>query len=296
MRLLNSGGRLKIVAATGLVDVEEASGGEFSHDPQAVYQRWEAFREWAERLGAGSGEVTDLSNLDAPAPRPAQVFAIGLNYVDHAGESGFDVPDEPMVFTKFLSSFTGPSGEIVLPPGNVDWEVEMVVVMGRTARNIAEQDAWSYVAGLTVGQDLSERAAQMRGPAPRFSLAKSHPGFTPMGAIMVTVDEFEDPDDLAVECRINGETVQSARTSDMIFSVPELLVYLSRIVTLLPGDLIFTGTPPSVGMGRVPQRYLQHGDVLETCVEGVGQMVHHLVLDPSSLSDDDQMKASLIAT
>ncbi len=296
MRLLNSGGRLKIVSATGLVDVEEASGGLFGHDPQAVYQRWEAFREWAAGLGAGAGEVTDLSHVGAPVPRPAQVFAIGLNYLDHADESGLDVPDEPMVFTKFQSSFAGPSGEIVLPPGNVDWEVEMVVVIGRTARNIAERDAWSHVAGLTVGQDLSERARQMRGPAPQFSLAKSHPGFAPMGPAMVTLDEVDNPDDLAVECRINGEIVQSARTSDMIFPVPRLLAYLSRIVTLLPGDLIFTGTPPGVGMGRSPQRYLQPGDVLETYVEGVGRMVHHLVSAPGASSDDSQLAASLIVT
>jgi 2,4-didehydro-3-deoxy-L-rhamnonate hydrolase len=296
MRLLSSGGRLKIVSAAGLVDVEEVSGGQFSHDPQAVYQCWKPFCEWARGLGDSSGVVTNLRELDAPVPRPAQVFAIGLNYVDHAGESGFDVPEEPMVFTKFLSSFTGASGEIVLPPGNVDWEVEMVVVIGSSARNIVEKDAWSHVAGLTVGQDLSERAAQMRGPAPQFSMAKSHPGFTPMGPCVVTLDEIDNPDDLAVECRINGETVQSARTSDMIFTVPQLLAYLSKIVTLLPGDLIFTGTPPGVGMGRRPQRYLQPGDVLETYVEGVGQMVHQLVSSSASLSGDTRISASLIVT
>jgi 2-keto-4-pentenoate hydratase/2-oxohepta-3-ene-1,7-dioic acid hydratase in catechol pathway len=197
--------------------------------------------------------------------------------VDHADESGFSAPTDPMVFTKFLSSFTGPAGNIVLPPGNVDWEVELVAVIGRTGANVSEDRAWSHVAGLTIGQDLSERASQMSGPAPQFSLAKSFPGFTPMGPAVVTVDELADPDDLAIECSINGEIVQSARTSQMIFSVPELVARLSRVVTLLPGDLLFTGTPPGVGMGRRPQRFLEAGDVVESRIEGLGRMRHEFV-------------------
>jgi 2-keto-4-pentenoate hydratase/2-oxohepta-3-ene-1,7-dioic acid hydratase in catechol pathway len=133
------------------------------------------------------------------------------------------------------------------------------------------------VAGLTVGQDLSERVSQMSGPAPQFSLAKSFPGFAPMGPAVVTVDELVDPDDLAIECCINGEIVQSARTSQMIFPIPELIARLSRVVTLLPGDLLFTGTPPGVGMGRRPERYLKAGDVVESRIEGLGQMRHELV-------------------
>jgi 2-keto-4-pentenoate hydratase/2-oxohepta-3-ene-1,7-dioic acid hydratase in catechol pathway len=206
------------------------------------------------------------------------VFAIGLNYIDHAGESGFSVPTEPMVFTKFVSSFTGPAGAIVVPPGNVDWEVELVAVLGREAREVSEDKAWSYVAGLTVAQDLSERTSQLSGPAPQFSLAKSFPGFTPMGPAVVSLDEFSDPGDLAISCLVNGETVQSATTADMVFPIPELIARLSRVVTLLPGDLILTGTPPGVGMGRRPERYLQPGDVLESRIEGVGHMRHELVV------------------
>jgi 2-keto-4-pentenoate hydratase/2-oxohepta-3-ene-1,7-dioic acid hydratase in catechol pathway len=170
----------------------------------------------------------------------------------------------------------------------VDWEVELVAVIGRTARQVPRDRAWSHVAGLSVAQDLSERASQLRGPAPQFSLAKSFPGFTPMGPAVVTPDELPDPDDLAISCLINGETVQSARTAEMIFPIPELIARLSQVVTLLPGDLILTGTPPGVGMGRRPERYLQPGDVLESRIDGVGQMRHEMVTgksDPGSVDD-----------
>jgi 2,4-diketo-3-deoxy-L-fuconate hydrolase len=277
MRLFTVADRLMIASSVGLVDVEAASAGRFPADPHAAYERWDEFRTWASAHVGPERLVVDPSCLGVPVPRPRQVFAIGLNYIDHADESGFSAPTEPVVFTKFLSSFTGPVGNVVLPPGNVDWEVELVAVIGRTGKNVAEDRAWSHVAGLTIGQDLSERASQMSGPAPQFSLAKSFPGFTPMGPAVVTVDELAHPDDLAIECSINGEIVQSARTSQMIFPIPELVARLSRVVTLLPGDLLFTGTPPGVGMGRRPQRFLETGDVVESRIEGLGQMRHEFV-------------------
>jgi 2-keto-4-pentenoate hydratase/2-oxohepta-3-ene-1,7-dioic acid hydratase in catechol pathway len=159
----------------------------------------------------------------------------------------------------------------------VDWEVELVAVIGREASGVSEDAAWSHIAGFTVGQDLSERVSQMHGGAPQFSLAKSFPGFAPMGPALVTVDELADPADLSIVCRLNGEEVQTARTTDMVFSVPELVARLSRVVTLLPGDVIFTGTPPGVGFGRSPQRFLSDGDVLESSIEGVGEMRHTFV-------------------
>jgi 2,4-diketo-3-deoxy-L-fuconate hydrolase len=293
VRLLNVAGRLSIPTSGGLIDVETESAGKFGADPQAVYEQWDEFRDWASAhhpAGAVPDDVpeVDPSRVGAPVPRPRQVFAIGLNYSDHAGESGFAAPTDPVVFTKFVSSFTGPAGSIVLPPGNVDWDVELVAVIGRVARGVSEDRAWSHVAGLTVAQDLSERASQLRGPAPQFSLAKSFPGFTPMGPAVVTPDELPDPDDLAISCLINGETVQSARTAEMIFPIPELIARLSRVVTLLPGDVILTGTPPGVGMGRRPERYLQPGDVLESRIDGVGRMRHQLVTgesDPRAAED-----------
>jgi 2,4-diketo-3-deoxy-L-fuconate hydrolase len=284
MKLANVEGRLVIRLAEGDVDVERASAGRFPSDPHEVFGQWEEFRAWADRLDPATVEVAapaQPSALDAPVTRPTQVFAIGLNYREHAAESGHAVPENPPTFTKFTSSLTGPEGDIELPDGNVDWEVELVVVIGRTAREVRVEDAWSHVAGLTVGQDLSERVAQLAGPVPQFSLAKSHPGFGPMGPVLVTPDEFANPDDLELGCSINGETVQKGRTSDLVFSVPELISRLSATVTLLPGDVIFTGTPSGVGMGRSPQRFLQPGDELVSYVEGIGELRHRLVRTPA---------------
>jgi len=280
MKLANVGGRLTIRLPEGDVDVERASRGRFPADPHDVYAQWQDFRAWAETLDPTSvvtAPPAERADLRAPVTRPAQVFAIGLNYREHAAESGHAVPEHPPTFTKFASSLTGPEGDIELPVGNVDWEVELVVVIGRIARNVSAEEAWSHVAGLTVGQDISERVAQLVGPVPQFSLAKSHPGFGPMGPVLVTPDELDNPDDLELGCSINGETVQKGRTSDLVFPVPELIARLSDTVTLLPGDVIFTGTPSGVGLGRSPQRFLQPGDELVSYVDGIGEMRHRLV-------------------
>lgn len=280
MQLANVDGRLTLRLQEGDVDVEAASQGRFPADPQAVYSMWDEFRSWAVALVATLVDVVPAAEpeqLGPPAPRPGQVFAIGLNYREHAAESGHAVPEAPPTFTKFRSSLTGPTGDIELPDGNVDWEVELVVVIGREARNITADDAWQHVAGLTVGQDLSERVAQLAGPVPQFSLAKSHPGFGPMGPVLVTPDELPNPDDLELGCSINGETVQKGRTSDLVFSIPDLVSRLSATVTLCPGDVIFTGTPSGVGLGRSPQRFLQPGDELVSYVEGIGELRHRLV-------------------
>jgi 2-keto-4-pentenoate hydratase/2-oxohepta-3-ene-1,7-dioic acid hydratase in catechol pathway len=282
VRVANLNGRLVILVGDAAIDVEDASSGRFGPDPSAVYDRWEEFTAWT----AGSPRLPDPApfspaGLRAPAPAPRQVFAIGLNYHDHAAESGLATPERPVVFTKFPTCITGPYGDIVLPPGgHTDWEVELVAVIGRTARHVPEADAWDHVAGLTAGQDLSERRTQLAGPAPQFSLGKSLPGFGPIGPCLVTVDEFDDPDDVALGCRIGAEWVQRARTGDMIFSVPRLVAALSAVLPLLPGDLIFTGTPAGVGMGRTPQRWLAPNDELVTHIETIGEMRHRLVAPP----------------
>jgi 2-keto-4-pentenoate hydratase/2-oxohepta-3-ene-1,7-dioic acid hydratase in catechol pathway len=265
------------------VDVEKASEGRFGPDPQAVYQDWDAFRAWENGVDLGSSSITvtkfDPADLGAPAPVPAQVFGIGLNYRAHAAESGLAAPDGlPPVFTKFRSALSGPVSTVTLPEGgHTDWEVELVVVIGRRAERVLAADAWSHVAGLTVGQDLSERIGQLAGPAPQFSLAKSHPGFAPTGPWLVTADELADPDDLELSCAIDGETVQHARTSDLIFSVPALIEGLSRVIPLLAGDVIFTGTPSGVGMGRTPQRFLRHGEELVSGITGIGELRQRFV-------------------
>lgn len=279
MRLAHHDGRaVLLIEDEHGADVASASGGRFGPDLPGIYQRWVEFVSWADAaLVDLTADVTiDRTLLAAPSPRPAQIVAIGLNYADHAAETGFEVPSTlPPVFTKFPSSITGPYGEIELPEGgSTDWEVEVVAVIGRQAHRIPPDEAWDYVAGVTIGQDLSERVSQMAGPAPQFGLAKSFPGFSPMGPWLVTPEELADRDDMALGCSINGETVQSGRTSKLIFSIPRSIAKIAEVITLMPGDLIFTGTPDGVGMGRQPPRFLKHGETLRTWVEGIGEMVH----------------------
>jgi len=279
VRIANIAGRLAIVLGDVAVDVEKASNGEFSPDPQAVYERWEEFVDWAGQADLPPGAPFSVDELEAPAPSPRQVLAIGLNYAAHANESGFSVPDgEPPVFTKFASCITGARGEIVLPPGgHTDWEVELVAIIGRYAYRIDVADALSYVAGYAVGQDVSERTLQMAATPPQFSLGKSLPGFGPIGPWLVTLDEFADPNDLELGCAIDGEQVQLGRTRDLIFSVPALVAKLSQTLPLLPGDVIFTGTPSGVGLGMNPPRWLQPGQELVSHIEGIGELRHRFV-------------------
>jgi 2,4-didehydro-3-deoxy-L-rhamnonate hydrolase len=276
MRLANVDGRVKLVRNGGALDVEQASRGRFSSDPTAAYERIAELSAWAATT-SGADEAFDVANAGCPVPRPRQVFAIGLNYSDHAAEAGLATPTAPVVFSKFQSSLAGAVTTVELPAGSVDWEVEVVAVIGATADHVSPERAWEHVAGLAVGQDLSERELQRSGPAPQFNLAKSYRGFSPVGPFVVTPDEFERPDDLELGCEVNGVVMQKGQTRDMIFSIPETVAYLSRIVTLFPGDLIFTGTPSGVGMGRTPPVFLRPGDVLESWVVGLGSITQTLV-------------------
>jgi 2,4-didehydro-3-deoxy-L-rhamnonate hydrolase len=279
VRIANISGRLCLITEGTAVDVEKASGGRFGPDPQAVYAGWDAFIDWAREAVLPPGDRFRSEDLGSPAPTPRQVFAVGLNFREHAAESGYAAPAaEPPVFTKFSSCITGPRGEITLPPGgHTDWEVELVAVIGRRAYQVSQDEALSFVAGYAVGQDLSERILQSAATPPQFSLGKSLPGFGPVGPWLVTLEEFDDPNDLELGCAIDGEQVQLGRTSDLIFSVPALVSKLSASVPLLPGDLIFTGTPSGVGLGRTPQRWLADGEELVSHIQGIGEMRHRFV-------------------
>jgi 2-keto-4-pentenoate hydratase/2-oxohepta-3-ene-1,7-dioic acid hydratase in catechol pathway len=271
VRIANLNGRLVLLTAQGgAVDVEQASAGAFAADPQAVYENWPAFTRWAAQADDLAGTSYDERDLGAPSPRPRQVLAVGLNYRAHAAENDVVTPDAPAVFTKFPSSITGPYTQVRLPEGHVDWEAELVVVIGRRAWQVAEADAWSHVAGLTVGQDLSERLAQFAGPAPQWGPAKSHPGFSPIGPCLVTPDEFANPDDLEIGCSLGGDVLQKDRTANMVLSVPAFIAAVSHNLPLLPGDVLFTGTPAGVGLARTPPRFLTPGDELTTWIEGIG--------------------------
>ncbi len=275
MRIGNLDGRLVILTTAGAVDVARASNGRFGPDPQSGYDQWAEFTAWAAAADGLAAEPFDVALLDAPSPTPRQSFGVGLNYRDHAAESGLEVPRQPSVFTKFPSCITGPYGEIGLPPGgHTDWEVELVAVIGTTARQVAEADGWSHVAGLTIGQDISERITQLTGSPAQFSLGKSFPRFGPTGPWLLTLDEFADPGDLELGCSLNGEEMQKSRTRHLIISVPRLVSRLSAIVTLLPGDVIFTGTPAGVGLSRDPHRWLAPGDELVSWIEDIGEMRH----------------------
>jgi 2,4-diketo-3-deoxy-L-fuconate hydrolase len=275
MKLANHGGRAALVIDDTVADVHDASGGKFGPDPMSVYDDWAAFVDFAATVTAGTAPLVE-SELRCPVPAPRQVFAIGLNYRSHAEESGMELPSVPATFTKFPASLSGPFDDVEIVGGAIDWEVELVAVIGTHADRVTEADAWSHVAGLTVGQDISDRVLQFAAGS-QFSLGKSRRGYGPMGPWLVTPDEVPDRDDLGLGCSVDGETVQDARTSDLIFSVPRLVAELSAILPLLPGDVIYTGTPAGIGATRTPARFLQRGDVLETWIEGIGTIRNRCV-------------------
>ena len=275
MRVANVNGRASVIVDNTVLDVYAITDGRIGPDPMDVYRNWEAVADSA-RATSLRGEPLDQSTLGCPVPAPRQVFAIGLNYRRHAEESGMAVPSKPATFTKFPASLSGPFSDVEIVGDTVDWEVELVVVIGREADRVTADEAWSYIAGFTVGQDISDRTLQMAAGA-QFSLGKSRRGYGPMGPWVVSLDEFDNPADLALGCSIDGEVVQDARTSDLIFDIPTLIEELSSVLTLFPGDVIFTGTPSGVGMACTPPRALAPGNIIETWVEGIGSMRNRCV-------------------
>jgi 2,4-didehydro-3-deoxy-L-rhamnonate hydrolase len=277
VHVANRGGRAHLVEDGRCWDVERASGGRFPSDPMAAVTSWETLRDWAASRPSGDGEPVDPAELGPPVPRPAQVFGVGVNYREHVREAGMEQPATPMIFTKFPSCLVGPRTDVHLSSAYVDWEVELVVVVGARARRVPEEQALDYVAGYCIGQDVSDRKLQFSDKPPQFSLGKSLETFGPTGPALVTLDELADPLDQVIECEISGERMQHARTSDMIFSVPALVAYLSARCTLEAGDLVFTGTPSGVGSVRDPRRYLVAGDVIRSAIEGLGTMENRCI-------------------
>ena len=275
MKLANLDGRAALVLGDEVADIATASHGRFGPDPMGLYDDWDAFRDFAATVTAGTGSFVE-ADLRNPVPRPRQVFAIGLNYRSHAEESGVALPEVPIVFTKFPASLAGPFDNIEVVGDATDWEVELVVVIGRTADRVDEADAWTHVAGLTIGQDISDRHLQFAAGS-QFSMGKSRRGYGPIGPWIVTPDDLDDPNDLALGCSVDGEKLQDARTSDLIFGVPRLVSELSAVLPLLTGDVIFTGTPGGVGVVRKPPRFLQPGSTLETWIEGIGTIRNRIV-------------------
>ncbi|MEM6380622.1 MAG: fumarylacetoacetate hydrolase family protein [Bacteroidota bacterium] len=217
------------------------------------------------------GPKIDQPDFDAPIYRPGKIVCIGLNYRKHAIESGMEIPKEPVVFFKATSSITGPFDPVHIPKGSekTDWEVELAVVIGKKASYISTDEAMDYVAGYTIHNDVSERAFQLERGG-QWVKGKSCDTFAPLGPYLVTSDEIEDPNNLNLWLKVNGEKLQDGNTSDFIFNIAEVISYLSQFMTLEPGDIISTGTPEGVGLGFSPPRYLKDGDTMELGIENLG--------------------------
>jgi 2-keto-4-pentenoate hydratase/2-oxohepta-3-ene-1,7-dioic acid hydratase in catechol pathway len=233
--------------------------------------------DYAARISEGMAtrgifyEEREITRL-APVTRPTKIICLGLNYRDHAIESGVKIPTEPVVFSKYPTAVIGPNAPIRLPPDSqkVDYEAELVFVIGKGGRNIPEADAMLHVAGYTCGHDVSARDYQLERGGGQWMIGKTFDTFAPLGPVLVTPEELPDPHHLRIQCRLNGQTMQDSNTSQMIFNVPQTIAYLSRVMTLEAGDVVFTGTPPGVGMARKPPVFLKAGDVVEIEVEGIG--------------------------
>ena len=271
------GGRAVLVADSlaGFVDIEKFSGGKLPSDPMACIERWSDVCSLAQSLASAKAtELTplDFNKLDCPVPRPRQIFAVGVNYKAHAAEMNHGLPKEPLVFTKFPSSLNRPHGQIKLVGEKCDFEAELVAVIAKGGRNISVTDAWSHVAGLCAGQDFSDRALQYANTPPQFSLGKSRAGFAAIGPYITDAATLATRGNLEMTCRVSGEVMQHTQTDDMIFEIPDIIVYLSSICELFAGDVIYTGTPSGVGAGRTPQRFLRAGDIVETTIQDLGTL------------------------
>jgi 2-keto-4-pentenoate hydratase/2-oxohepta-3-ene-1,7-dioic acid hydratase in catechol pathway len=242
------------------------------HSVVELISKWQTFLPrvlgLSKKLGASDQELKLLCPID----QPKKILCIGLNYRDHAIETGAPIPSEPIVFCKMPSAMIGPDEPIVLPKVSqeVDYEAEMVVVIGKTIRHASLEQAAGAIFGYSVGHDVSARDWQKGKPGKQWFLGKSFDSFAPIGPAIVTADSVPDPCNLQVRCTINGEVLQDSRTTELIFKPVELVAYISQVMTLHAGDVIYTGTPPGVGMAREPNRFLKDGDIVEIEVESLG--------------------------
>ncbi|MFT5203527.1 MAG: 2,4-diketo-3-deoxy-L-fuconate hydrolase [Candidatus Aldehydirespiratoraceae bacterium] len=275
-RLANVDGRAALVDGDDYFDLEAISGGSLGSDVMAAIAAADELHSLSASLGdhEPTGKVADVE-LGAPVPAPQKSFGIGLNYRNHAEESKMELPENPLVFTKFPSCIVGPTADVEMRSDFVDYEAELVVVIGKGGKDIAAEDAWDHVVGLTIGQDISDRPAQFAAKPPHFDLGKSFDTFGPLGPYLVSLDHFDNPGSLALGCDVSGEVRQDDNTANLIFDIPTLISYLSHITTLVSGDIIWTGTPEGIGFSQ--GKLLLDGDVITTTIEGLGQMVNRCV-------------------
>ena len=285
MRLItyqsDEGPRVAGVRDDGYVDLNRARPDVPSCIKRLLAQGREGLHNARAALEAGEAMRAEAVKLLAPVPSPEKVICVGVNYADHARESGMEPPAEPVIFSKFPSAVCAHGDPIVLPrlSEQVDYEAELVVVIGTGGRHIAADRARAHVAGYCCGNDVSARDWQFHEPARQWLLGKTFDSFAPFGPAMVTAEEIDGPGKLAIELRLSGRTMQQSNTDQLIFSVDELIAYVSGVCTLAPGDVIFTGTPPGVGMARKPPVLLKPGDTVEVEIERVGILRNPVVAE-----------------
>ncbi len=288
MRLLSfhsaDGLRLGIWTDAGIVDVRETARGAGQRAPDSVKDvaagGAQALEQLRQVLGSAGVPIPESEVVYGPAlPDPGKIICVGANYRKHAEESGIPIPAHPIYFAKFANSLAGHRTDVAAPAvtAKVDYEVELVAVIGRPAHRVPVADALDHVFGYATGNDLSARDLQMRGP--QWTYGKAIDGFAPLGPFVVTADEVPDPQALDLKCWVNSELRQDSNTADMIFSVAELVSDLSQVMTLEPGDVVFTGTPQGVAMGMDPPSWVQQGDEIACEVERLGRLVTYLVAD-----------------
>ena len=270
-KLANIEGRAALVDGGNYYDLETISNGKFDNDTSNALTDLVGLSELSEDLSKcePTGLLDDVK-IDAPISAPKNCYAVGLNYRNHAEEAGMDIPSVPMVFTKHTTCLVGPNSTIEMRSDHVDYEAELVVVIGQPGKDILKDNAWNHVAGLCVGQDISDRTVQFSSKPPQFNLGKSFDTFGPMGPYLVSPDSLQNKESLQIECKVNQEIRQKDNTNDLIFDIPSIISYLSEIVTLNTGDVIFTGTPGGVGV--MEGKFLKDGDVLRTSIEGLGTL------------------------
>lgn len=238
----------------------------------------EKLKTWLETHQDSCPEIDDNVRLGAPLTRPSKIVCIGLNYAQHAAEAGMEIPKEPVLFFKSTTAMVGPNDDIMLPKDSTktDWEVELAIVIGKKAAYVEEQDVFDHIAGYVLHNDVSERAFQIERSG-QWCKGKGCDTFAPIGPFIATKDEIPDPNNLNLWLKLNGEVMQNSSTSDFIFNVQQSISHISQFMTLLPGDIISTGTPFGVGLGLNPPVYLKPGDVVELGIEGLGTSKQQVV-------------------
>lgn len=274
-KLGSNSGRAIFIKDDKYYDVNTISNGDISSNSVEALSDTEKLSQLYINLSDYEpfGDIGDI-NLDPPII-PTNVFAVGLNYKKHAEESNLEIPHFPMIFTKHSTCISGPKSDICMKSDMVDYEAELVFVIGKGGKDISKEDAWDHVAGLCVGQDISDRPVQFHATPPQFNLGKSFDTFGPIGPYLVSTDLFDNKESLKLQCWVNDELRQETLTNDLIFDIPYLISYISEFITLNTGDVIFTGTPE--GVGATQGKFLKDGDILKTSIEGIGTLENKCV-------------------